>query len=162
MTPAKPKFSLSTGEITYAARKLFNPDQWMILEELFIPGFQNRVDIWAIGIEVDIHNPYKTRWTAHRFGFEFKSIHAIEVKASRGDFLSELKNPSKRNAAILFSNYYSFAAPRGIIELDEIPEGLGYIEIQGSKPKIIIKPEYTRVEPPDWAFVAAVGRVVGK
>ena len=164
MTPAKPKFSLSTGEITHAARKLFNSNEWLILEELFIPGFQNRVDVWAICIgSLDAKarlNKYK--WTAHKLGFEHLSIHAIEVKASRADFQKELKNPTKRTAAILFSNYYSFAAPRGIIELEEVPEGLGYIEIQGMKPKIIKKPSYTPVETPGWDFVAAIGRALKK
>ena len=163
MTPAKPKFGLSTGEVTYAARKLFNKDEWLVLEELFIPGFYRYVDIWAICIGA---SNGKTRsnqpWTRYTFGFEWLSIHAIEVKTSRSDFKSEMKNPTKRQPARLFSNYYSFAAPRGVIELEEIPEALGYIEIQGSKPVIIRQPSYTNVETPDWAFVAAIGRALKK
>ena len=160
MTPAKPKFALSTGEITHAARKLFNPNEWLILEELFIPGFHRYVDIWAICIgSLDAKarlNKYK--WTAHKVGFDMYKIHAIEVKATRADFTSEMNNPSKRMPAQLFSNYFSFAAPRGIIELEEIPDELGYIEIQGMKPKIIRKPSYTPVETPGWDFVCAIGR----
>lgn len=159
MTPAKPKFALSTGEITHAARKLFSKDEWLILEELFIPGFNRYVDIWAICIGSEKFarlNKYK--WTAHRVGFDMYKIHAIEIKATRADFISEMNNPNKRMPAQLFSNYFSFAAPRGIIELEEVPEGLGYIEIQGMKPKIIRKPSYTPAETPGWDFVAAIGR----
>jgi hypothetical protein len=163
MTPAKPKFGLSTGEVTHAARKLFRPDEWLILEELFIPGFNRFVDIWAICIgasngKIRLDQP----WTRYRFGFEWLKIHAIEVKTSRADFKSEMNNPNKRQPARLFSNYYSFAAPRGVIELEEIPEALGYIEIQGSKPVIIRQPSYTYVESPGWDFVAAIGRALKK
>jgi hypothetical protein len=150
----QPKFGLHTAEVTYAARKLFNPQEWLILEELFIPGFDRFVDIWAICIGSD----NMSKWTKNRVGFKWLSIHAIEVKASRADFVSELKKPIKRAGAIAFSNCYSFAAPRGIIKPEEVPDGLGYIEIQGSKPVIIIRPEYNHVEQPGWDFVAAIGR----
>ena len=162
MTPAKPKFGLSTGEVTYAARKLFNKDEWLVLEELFIPGFNRYVDIWAICIATPGMYQKNETWTRYKFGFEWLKIHAIEVKSSRADFKSEMKNPNKRMPAEMFSNYYSFAAPRGVIELDEIPEALGYIEIQGSKPVIIRQPSYTKVETPGWDFVAASGRALKK
>ncbi len=153
----KPKFGLTTSEVTYAARKLFNPNEWMILEELFIPGFDRYVDIWAICIGSD---DSMSPWTKSKVGFKWLAIHAIEVKATRADFMSELKKPAKRMGAVAFSNYYSFAAPRGIIELEDVPDGIGYIEIQGSKPVIIQRPEYNHVEQPGWDFVAAIGRAL--
>ncbi len=164
MTPAKPKFGLTTAEVTYAARKLFNSDEWLILEELFIPGFDRFVDIWAmcIGSTDPKARPNKYKWTKSRAGFEHLAIHAIEVKNSRADFMSELKKPAKRMGAVAFSNYYSFAAPRGIIEPEEVPDGLGYIEIQGSKPVIIQRPEYNHVEQPGWDLIAAIGRSLKK
>ena len=152
----KPKFGLTTAEVTYAARKLFNPSEWwMICEELFIEGFDRYVDIWAMCVEGS-HQP----WTKNKVGIKYRAIHAIEVKASRADFVSELKKPNKRMGAIAFSNYYSFAAPRGIIELEEVPEGIGYIEIQGSKPVIIQRPKYDHVEQPGWDLIAAIGRAL--
>ena len=160
----KPKHGLTTGEITHAVHKLFSKNEWLILEELFIPGFDRYVDIWALCIGASSAKAPRRAapWTTHKFGFEWLKIHAIEVKATRADFMSELKNPNKRMPAQLFSNYYSFAAPRGIIELEEVPEEIGYIEIQGMKPKIIRKPSYTRSETPGWDFIAAIGRVLLK
>ena len=157
ITP-KPKFGLSTGEITYAARKLFSRDEWLILEELFIPGFDRYVDIWAFCYQTfggSYSGPAKLRG-------KYLSIHAIEIKATRADFKSEMSSPNKRMGAIAFSNYYSFAAPQGVIELEEVPKGLGYIEIQGMKPKVIRKPSYTKAETPGWDFVAAIGRALLK
>jgi hypothetical protein len=151
----KPKFGLSSHEVVYALRKLFKPLEWLVVEELYIPGFNRRVDIWAMMVSMEPIIKRKSR-----VGFEYLSMHAIEVKVDPSDFKKELGDPAKRQPAILFSNYYSFAAPRGVIDPDEIPAGLGYIQIEGNKAKIIIEPEYTRAEPCGWDFIASLGRAV--
>ena len=151
----KSKFALTAGEVAHALHKMFRSPEWMAVEELHISGLNRYIDFWAIKIEEQI-KPMRYP----KKGFEFLSIHAIEIKISRQDFMKELKEPAKRLGAELFSNYFSFAAPRGVIELDEIPEGIGYIEIQGNKPKLIRLADYTRAEPPDWSFIASLGRAL--
>ena len=152
--PPKPKFALTANEVKYALHKMFPAPEWLAVEELYIQGFKRYVDFWAIRIDVPVSQ------TQYLPEFRFLSIYAIEIKVNRADFKSELKEPSKRLGGELFSNYFSFAAPRGVIELDEIPEGIGYIEIQGNKAKMIRLAEYSRAEPPDWAFIASLGRAL--
>lgn len=52
-----------------------------------------------------------------------------EVKVSRSDFLRELKNPRKREPAMAIVDRFYFAAPWGLIKLDEVPEGCGLIQV---------------------------------
>lgn len=58
---------------------------------------------------------------------------AYEIKVSRNDFLRELKNPNKRAFGMGISNEFWFAAPPGVAKPAEIPEGLGLLELRGSK-----------------------------
>lgn len=51
-----------------------------------------------------------------------------EVKVSRGDFLQELKDPTKRKIAVEFLDRFYFAAPAGMIKVSELPENCGLIE----------------------------------
>ena len=54
---------------------------------------------------------------------------SYEVKVSRGDFLAELKQPQKRKHALLVSNRFYFAAPKGLIKPEELPAEAGLIEV---------------------------------
>lgn len=55
---------------------------------------------------------------------------AYEIKVDRGDFLSEIKNPSKRIEAQEFAAEFWLAAPEGLIQRDEVPEGCGLVEVR--------------------------------
>jgi hypothetical protein len=50
-----------------------------------------------------------------------------EVKVSRADFLSDIAKPEKLSSYHLIAEVVYFVAPKGIIELDEIPDGFGFI-----------------------------------
>lgn len=52
-----------------------------------------------------------------------------EVKASRADFLGELKRPLKRRIGLRFSNEFYFVTPAGMLRIDEVPVDCGLIEI---------------------------------
>lgn len=154
ITP-KPK-GMNAHEIKYALHKMFPAkDGWLTVEELFIHGFDRYIDLWALRVDTINHR-------IANFRFRYLSVHAIEIKVTRADFNSEMKEPAKRLAAQSFSNYFSFAAPRGIIDPDELPRGIGLIEFRGSKPKFVRDPEFTRVEPPRWELIAALGRSILK
>lgn len=151
----KPKISMTSGEVLHCLRRMFKPEEWLIAEELYIPGFNSYVDFWAI--KCAVQEPIKG-WP--KKGFEFLAIHAVEVKVSKSDFKAEIENPNKRMGAVMFSNYYSIACPRGLIQIDELPEEVGLIEIQGVKPVFIKLPSYSRAEPPGWDFIASLGRAL--
>ena len=70
----------------------------------------------------------------------------IECKASRSDFLSDKKKPSRQSLGMGTLKYY--LAPKGIINSSELPEKWGLLEYQNgrSHPKIIRYPmsQYTK------------------
>ena len=52
-----------------------------------------------------------------------------EVKISRADFLSELKQPLKRRIGLRYSNEFYFVTPAGLLNTSEIPIECGLIEV---------------------------------
>jgi hypothetical protein len=52
-----------------------------------------------------------------------------ELKASRADFLGEVKRPLKRRIGMRFSNEFYFVTPAGMLALDEIPTDCGLVEV---------------------------------
>lgn len=51
-----------------------------------------------------------------------------EVKISRGDYLSELKQPLKRRIGMRYSNEFYFVTPASLVEASEVPAECGLIE----------------------------------
>jgi hypothetical protein len=51
-----------------------------------------------------------------------------EVKASRSDFLAELKHPLKRRIGMRYSNEFYFVTPAGLVDIAEIPAECGLVE----------------------------------
>lgn len=58
---------------------------------------------------------------------------AFEVKVSRGDFLNEIRNPTKNRWARESFHYFNYVAPKGIIKPEELPDKAGLIEIVGEQ-----------------------------
>jgi hypothetical protein len=83
---------------------------------------------------------------------------SYEVKVSRSDFLHELAQPGKRQAAMEMSNLFYFAAPAGIIGLDELPTDCGLVEFRAGKTRIVSKATFRDRERLPWRFLASVGR----
>lgn len=54
-----------------------------------------------------------------------------EVKRSRADFLCEIKQPLKRRIGLRYSNEFYFVAPKGLLNIAEIPVECGLVEIGG-------------------------------
>lgn len=90
--------------------------------------------------------------------------HAVEVKVSRQDWLAELKQPMKRRMAMDVSNYFWFAAPAGIIKVEELPSQCGLIEIADHDhwgrlyPHVKHPAEYRDPCRPTWSFIATLMR----
>jgi hypothetical protein len=51
-----------------------------------------------------------------------------EVKASRPDFLAEMKHPLKRRIGMRYSNEFCFVTPAGLVDIAEIPAECGLVE----------------------------------
>jgi hypothetical protein len=83
---------------------------------------------------------------------------AYEVKVTRADFLSELRNPEKRAFALSVSNEYYFATPLGLVRPSEIPSEAGLVEVSASGVRVKRKAPDRETGRPSWHFVAALTR----
>lgn len=91
----------------------------------------------------------------HVTGFEFK--------ASRSDWVKELKDPSKAEAVAQYCDYWTLAvADESIVKPGELPFGWGLMAVAGKTLKTITEP--TRLEAKPWTreFQAAVLRSVAE
>lgn len=104
---------------------------------------RRRIDLWAQGV-----------WPSKgHLGV------AVEVKVSRSDFRRELDDPTKRAPWENLASECWFAAPAGVIPLQEIPEGWGLIEvIKGGKLRAKRRALQRRVSAYPVSFVASLAR----
>jgi len=58
---------------------------------------------------------------------------AFEVKVNRSDFLRELQSPEKYKWCIQSFHEFWFVAPKDVIQLAEIPKGIGWLYPRGGK-----------------------------
>lgn len=66
------------------------------------------------------------------------TIHIYEVKCSRSDWLRELKDPSKADAATAFGDYFSVVvSDRSIVRDGELPPTWGLLAVHGTKLRTI-------------------------
>lgn len=87
----------------------------------------------------------------------------VEVKVSRSDWQSELKNPEKAAEIQQYCDYWWVAVPRGIVKDGELPENWGLIEVHGKAGCDVVKPA-PRLEPKPLAlpFIMSILRSVAK
>lgn len=96
----------------------YEAPEWFTLEQV-TPGKQagRYIDLVAWNV-----------WTSRDF-----PIHGIEIKVARSDWLRELKDPAKAEKSFNFVEAYFVAAPKGVVELAEVPPAWGYYEIDAGK-----------------------------
>lgn len=88
------------------------------------------------------------------------AIHGVEIKTNRADWLRELKNPQKSAPVQEHCNFWWIAAPKGVVELDELPPTWGLLEPTAGG-KLVAKykaPELRKDQAVSLEFVAAMGR----
>jgi hypothetical protein len=133
-----------------------NYNEWAFFDELRVgTGYlSKRVD----GVKV---NP-EQRFDAFVLNLYPSNKHLriiYEIKVSRSDFLHEIKHPEKRESALLFSNQYYFATPAGLVDVDEIPEECGLIEVYANMNTRIKKEAPLRPSAnPSWNFLCSIAR----
>lgn len=57
---------------------------------------------------------------------------AVEAKASRSDFLADTKKPHRADPSRAVGDWRFYAAPPGVVAVDELPAGWGLLEWNGS------------------------------
>ncbi len=83
---------------------------------------------------------------------------AFEFKASRGDWLKELRTPEKADGIVLMVHEFYVVAEPKIVDKGEVPETWGLIERKGGRLYTTKKAPWRKVEPPDFLFLASIMR----
>ena len=124
----------------------FANQQWAVLFEVGERTDGRRIDALCVR-------------KARRMGIGHLETLAIEVKVTRGDFLSDVKRPEKQAAWRELAHRHAYAVPEGMVTKDEVPEGCGLIYVGRNEyhPQIATvawakKPPYTPTEHtlPSW------------
>lgn len=138
---------MNTGEIMELLRTKFSAPAYALIEDVGrSTGFANgRAD----GIAMSL-------WPSRGF-----DLIGLEVKASRSDWLRELKNPEKADRFIMFMNYwYIVAGDKDIVKTDELPRLWGLMVPSGGRLKIVKHAEPLAAKTVDNGFLAAIMRKV--
>lgn len=101
------------------------------------PAGVRRIDVVAMGL---------WRSTGHL-------VHGIELKVSRSDWLKELRQPEKAQAAIRTCDYWWLAiGDRAIVKDGELPDGWGLLVPHGRGLRAVTQPtrQDTPVRDPSW------------
>ena len=123
-------------------------DEWALFPELNIgTGAKGGrwIDLWAVNMYPSTGN---------------KKI-AYEIKVSRGDFLRELEDPTKRSGAETVANECYFVAPAALINPKELPVGWGLIELTTSGLRKKVAAPHHEVRLPE-AFIYSILRRAGR
>ena len=88
---------------------------------------------------------------------------AFEVKVSRADFLCELKQPRKREAAMAVANRFYFVTANSICAEDEIPADCGwiYVDLFGTL-HVIKEAPYRPMSDLPMSFISSILRRVSR
>ena len=159
--PPAPK--MTSNEILEILEKdVFPAPWWILVRELAVDDLypsDRRIDAFAMRITSGIMKDK----TGGISGGRLLTSWALEIKVTHEDFLRELSDPRKRIPAMDIAHRFAFVAPAGVIQKNEIPEGCGLIEIDGSG-KVFIKVHsaYAPPKQPDWRLVASIARAMMK
>lgn len=85
-------------------------------------------------------------------------LHGFEIKACRGDWLSELKKPEKAEEIAAFCDFWWIVAPKGLVKVEELPTPWGLMIPRGATTKIVKQAEKLKSSPIDRLFLAAILR----
>jgi hypothetical protein len=90
-------------------------------------------------------------------------VHGFEVKVSRGDWLRELKDPSKADGWFEACHGWWLATPPDIVKRADLPTGWGHVVVKpDGEIRVSISPEPREVAPLSWSRLAGLLRVVDK
>lgn len=84
--------------------------------------------------------------------------YAYEIKVARSDFLRELEDPKKSAWVKEYCHGFWFVAPAGVIKVEELPDGVGWLKPHGGVLTIVRHARYHANPPMDDKFLAALCR----
>lgn len=116
--PTKQPVLLNTTHARAMLHKRYPAGEWALMEEVApaTGGGTRYADAVAV-------NLWQSRGHA---------IHGFEIKVGRGDWLKELKDPSKAEPVYRYCDYWWIVAPKGIVKDGELPPTWGLLELRES------------------------------
>lgn len=86
-------------------------------------------------------------------------IQGIEIKVSRGDFLSEMKKPEKSEPVMRYCGRWWLACPKGMVKPEELPPTWGMLELDDKGAlRVKVKAPILKPEPVTLGFFASLCR----
>jgi hypothetical protein len=97
-------------------------------------------------------------------GRDIYPLHGFEIKGSRGDWLAELRDPSKAETFKQFCHrWWLVVSDPRIVREGELPEGWGLLAVAGNRGLRQVRPAAKlKPEPMPWPMLAAFTRAVAK
>lgn len=128
-------------------RRRHGPPEWATFVEMRnstgFPGQERRIDVWTMNT-----------WPSNGF----RTL-AYEIKVVRSDWLSELKNPAKRQDAMALASEFWYIAPAGVIKETEVPDDCGYMTVsENGKCKRIVAAKQRKLDAFPLGFAAMLLR----
>lgn len=90
------------------------------------------------------------------------ALHGFEVKCSRSDWLTELRDPSKAHRFKVHCDYWWLAASDAAIVRDDLPEGWGLIVMSGDTMRIKVRAPKLQPIPMELRMRASMERAITK
>ena len=138
--------SLSTTQIVDALRKRYSGRGWAFLPQVRAT-LGNHACRTADAIAMSL---YESR------GLE---LHGFEIKASRNDWLRELKDPAKAEGVSQFCHrWWLVVGDATIVRVDELPATWGLLVPRGLGLVVKVHPSKLSPEPLDYHFLSAILR----
>lgn len=95
-------------------------------------------------IAVDMHSASSgsevSYWSSDRWSIRAPVFHGHEVKVSRSDWLTELRDPSKAETFRRHMHFWWLVVSDKSIVRDDLPAGWGLMVASGSKLRALVKP----------------------
>lgn len=143
-------FKTTSAEVRGLLKKRFCAPEWALFFEVG-DATGGRASRWADAVAMNL-------WPSRGL-----AINGFEIKVSRSDWLSEMRNPAKAEAIASKCDLWWLVAAEGVVQPGELPETWGLFEVTArglvqrkqAKPRLP-RPELTR------EFMAAMIRRAGE
>lgn len=141
---AETKVVLNTAHARALLRKRYAAPEWALMEEVApsTGGGTRYADAVAV-------NLWRSRGHA---------VHGFEIKISRGDWLKELKDPSKAEPVYRYCDAWWIVAPKGVVKDGELPPNWGLLEMREASLLQAVAAPVLKPEPIDKSFFASLMR----
>lgn len=140
----------TAGDLRKKLRTRYSGEAYAVLEEVANKTGGSRSYRWIDAVVIGL-------WPSKSLLRE-----AFEVKVSRSDFLSELRNPKKSDWIKECCHTFWFVAPTDVIKEEELPVGVGWMRPHGDTLAIVRNAVINEEAQLNDAFVAALARSMVK